>query len=935
MNHKKTIRIFRSLALSLLIIALTCGTLYASDLLTGKPLLKQFSKGIPEAPLVMRAFTVPTGSSGDFPGMPNLSAKAQRDQLDRMLTFAETYGFNTIFYEAVAEGDAFYRSQHLPVSAAWMGEQGGFTFFDPLDYLTNAAKEKNIRVYALVDPFTISTQSSSPKSPAVKNADWVTKSGILNPDEQGVHKLLKEVAGELGKNYDIAGVVLHQIDSPPQLEINSYPASLAELTSQMQRTLREGQQLGVALDASAALPGNVFSSFLSRAFDQKSIDFVVTTGSPDPIAQTDLLVEQLTAWQSTLPEGISYYPQHSVNDQTAATHTVDNAGYFEKQYGAGGVIVSSYADLDTETPVAAVSLAASFQQQPPAELPELAFSQLFSITRPAEELYLSSDWASYYIMGTSQPGTPVIYDGEEISTSTGGLWGLLVSLEYGVNEFSFTQGGTTQSITIHRADPAATSAISDITKSSPYPSASEMVLPGESITLSCVAPAGGTVTASLGSLSVELKPTAKAQDGTAVTYQAKLDISSLAVAGRVTGLGEVNYQLNYQGLNSFRKSAGMVYVAGKGATPVAKMNAFAAMVNQNPENDGVYRSILRKDCVDVITGSVGNYYSLSMGGYIGKSAVDIPEGDTSATATVSKIALMSTPKGEKLVISNDLRPAYAGALDEKTLVVTIYNTVGWEKMNPRALKGELFNSLSAEIDENTNSVTLTFTLSETADLIGWDVAFEGDDMQIYLRKRPEVGSNPTRPLENVTVVLDPGHGGDDPGALGVPGKQGAVESTLNLADSYSIRSRLEVLGATVHMVHENATVSLNERLEFAQKMDADVFISSHHNSVAETSDGGKPTGIEVYYWNDSSAAFAEQIGNNLAAQNERNMRGAEQSFYRVTMMTACPAVLVESGFISNPLEYEQIATPYAMMRYGNAVADAVLQYFRPDLFPEA
>lgn len=259
------------------------------------------------------------------------------------------------------------------------------------------------------------------------------------------------------------------------------------------------------------------------------------------------------------------------------------------------------------------------------------------------------------------------------------------------------------------------------------------------------------------------------------------------------------------------------------------------------------------------------------------------------------------------------------------LTIRLYNVTGFENLSTAALESKLCSSIESSTEQNT--VTLTIPLNEGVRLLGWDVRFNDNDTVIYLKQRPTLDRASAKPLSGITVVLDPGHGGDDPGAAGVPGQNGPFENILNLADSYAIESRLTALGAKVHVLHNNENMTLNERVELAEQFDADMFISSHHNSLSETVDSNEVSGIEVYYYNDQSELLAEKIGWSLAEDTGRKLRFTEQSWYRVTMMTGCPAVLVESGYICNPTEYEEIADEYAMFKYGNAVADAVLQYF--------
>lgn len=913
MKHETKRTILRTLLASLAIVAATCAVLYASDLLTSPISSKTPPAGIPAAGEQLHALIVRTRGNADFPSAPGLSAKQQRAQLDEIAAFAGEYGYNAVFFEAVPSCDALYRSSILPSSAYWMGEQGAFAFFDPLDYLVNVCKESGIQVYAMIDPFAVSAEDLAESSPASKNPEWIAADGRFNPTELGVQQLAGSVAAELATRYDIAGIVLEGVEPAGFAAVDNYMAALSETATQVRSALRlkEGQRLGMLLPSSA-------SPSAAALAESGALDFAV----PDLAGLTEQeLPSVLAVWQTS---GVPYYPLYIASDDTAFTHLADAILYQERTSGSG-LVVSSFSALHTDSRAAAYSLAASFAQTEQANMPDLTYSTEFAVTRPTETLTVGSDWESYFITGTSDPSLPVFYNGAEIARSPSGLWGVLVNVPYGTNTYTFTQGGVNKTATIVRNQPSASATISAIVKSSVYPSNAEAVLPGQSLKLSCTAPGGGTVTASVGGLTAALEPVAQAADGVAVTYQATIDVSSLAQDGEVKNIGPVTYTLEYGGVNSEQQSAGDVYACGNGARPVAVMKTFIVPVNANAADDGEYATILKEDCVDYITENVGGYYHLSSGGYVLKGAVDILEGSQTAETNASSLSLEQTDKGEKLTIRGTARPAFDGAMDDGSVTVRLYNVTGFENLSTAALESKLCSSIESSTEQNT--VTLTFHLNEGVRLLGWDVRFNDNDTVIYLKQRPTLDRASAKPLSGITVALDPGHGGDDPGAAGVPGQNGPFENILNLADSYAIESRLTALGAKVHVLHNNENMTLNERVELAEQFDADMFISSHHNSLSETVDSNEVSGIEVYYYNDQSELLAEKIGWSLAEDTGRKLRFTEQSWYRVTMMTGCPAVLVESGYICNPTEYEEIADEYAMFKYGNAVADAVLQYF--------
>lgn len=933
MKHRSLLAALQTLLLSLAVIIATAATTFAvSRLISEKLEIKTYPQGIPAAAEELRALSVRTKNNIDFPSSPNLPAKELKEELDELAQFAHTYGYNAIFFEAVPECDAFYHSFVLPSSAYWTGSQGAFTFFDPLNYLTDITKEYGIQVYAVIDPFSVAESGLSDKSPAAKNPEWVTD-GFLNPEEPGVQKLVGKVVDELTSNYDIAGVVLSEVDNSTYQTIEHYSESVAKVAAHAHDAIqhKDVQRLGIVVNSGSILSAK--ENLAELPVRKGDIDFIVAASSGE--AGSDTFFSELSAWkelcasQSTDTRAIRFYSLHSADDDHAFSHQIDDSLYLEREAGASGTVISHYTSLDTTERTAAYSLAATFAQVRSSAVPDLSYSRTFSIARPEQALTVDSSWETYFITGTSDPDKPLYYNGTEVErTGENGLWGVLVRVSYSTNTYTFEQDGVSNTATIIREQPGGATPINTIVKSSAYPANPEAVLYGQSLKLSCTAPSGGTVTATVAGMTQALTQVSQAQNGLPATYQASLDLSSVAVPGQVKNVGAVTYQLNYAGMNNSQQSSGEVYVAGEGAVPVAKMKTFVVPVNQNAADDGLYATILKQGCADYILENVGSYYRLSFGGYVLKNAVELSEGVVTAENTVSVMSMSAAEKGERLVLSGTSRPAFTGTLTDDTLTVTLYHITGFENMNTARLESQLCDSIESSIDEESGNVTLTFHLKETTELNGWDVQFQGNDMMIYLRQKPKLQTDSPKPLSNVSVVIDPGHGGSDPGAAGIPYHEGPWEKTLNLANAYALQSRLEALGATVTLTQEDETMTLNDRMELTQAQDADVFISCHHNALSETVDGNNAAGIEVFYYNDQSKYFADQIGTGLSELTGRKLRFTEQSWYRVTMMTACPSVLVESGFLCNPSEYEKIASDFAMQQYANAVADAVIKLFQ-------
>ena len=169
------------------------------------------------------------------------------------------------------------------------------------------------------------------------------------------------------------------------------------------------------------------------------------------------------------------------------------------------------------------------------------------------------------------------------------------------------------------------------------------------------------------------------------------------------------------------------------------------------------------------------------------------------------------------------------------------------------------------------------------------------------------------------IVIDPGHGGRDPGAVG-PG--GTKEADVNLAIAHLGKSRLE-RDFTVFMTRQNdETVTLNTRSAFANAKRADLFISIHCNAATNP----LANGTETYYISKDGARLAKGIHERLVDLGLRD-RGIKQETYAVLRKTKMPAVLVEAAFISNPEEEMRLGLIRFLTDVADAICDGVYDYF--------
>lgn len=210
---------------------------------------------------------------------------------------------------------------------------------------------------------------------------------------------------------------------------------------------------------------------------------------------------------------------------------------------------------------------------------------------------------------------------------------------------------------------------------------------------------------------------------------------------------------------------------------------------------------------------------------------------------------------------------------------------------------------------------LIFALAVLAGLL-----FAGDKVRTYVSVQQE---NVRRNL----VVLDPGHGGMDPGKVGAQGEQ---EKDINLAISLKVKERLEKDGMEVVMTREKDVMladedasnkkleDLNNRISIINERQPAVAVSIHQNSYSDAS----VKGAQVFYFthSDKGKQAAEAMQKELLEFDQENTRKIKANdTYYLLKKTEVPTVIVECGFLSCP-EEEALLTDEA---YQKKLAEAI------------
>jgi N-acetylmuramoyl-L-alanine amidase len=189
---------------------------------------------------------------------------------------------------------------------------------------------------------------------------------------------------------------------------------------------------------------------------------------------------------------------------------------------------------------------------------------------------------------------------------------------------------------------------------------------------------------------------------------------------------------------------------------------------------------------------------------------------------------------------------------------------------------------------------------------------------------------PRTPTQRDLVVIDPGHGGNDPGASN--SAYGLTESNITLTVSLKLRDDLRRLGWRVAMTRDgNYEVGdpngddhqeLQARCDVANAAGARVFVSVHVNSSVAHSLNGTTT----YYWRPADKPYAQAVQSAVVMADGINDAGIKRNSFYVIKNTTMPAVLVETAFLSNSHDAEELTHTDFLDKLAQGIANGIMNF---------
>jgi N-acetylmuramoyl-L-alanine amidase len=535
-----------------------------------------------------------------------------------------------------------------------------------------------------------------------------------------------------------------------------------------------------------------------------------------------------------------------------------------------------------------------------------------------------------FFIGSASPTGEVFINNQKIPRSNDGHFAPSFPLELGENNFTLRHENETINITITRLNnqieiPEGVA----FANNSLTPNVDLAKLPNELICFSAIAPPQGEVFVNLGNQTIPLFPQGlniQLPENSAVLTGNNQPISSnIQTYGGCTTFsqrGEVGYPTFNLNLNGER-------IEQKGTGKISILAPYSQVIEVTAEN-GVTRTgastnysrltPLPKGTRATVTAMEGEWLRLDYGGWIRANETRIIPNAIPPQTVIRSI--LSKQKQEETDVIFPLENPVPISIQQgsNTFTLTLYNTVA--QTDTIYLDNDpLIERLDWQ-QITPNQVQYIFHL-KTDQQWGYNIKYDNTSLVLSLRYPPQINS---QSLSNITVLLDPGHGGGESGAIS---PNGYAEKDANLVISTLLQQELINSGIRVIMTRENdETLSLNDRINLINQTQPTLALSLHYNALPDNGDAINTRGISTFWYHTQAHSLAVFLENYLVENLNRNSYGVYWNNLALTRPHTAPSVLLELGFLINPDEFEWIVNPDEQKKLARVLANGILQWLK-------
>jgi len=587
-------------------------------------------------------------------------------------------------------------------------------------------------------------------------------------------------------------------------------------------------------------------------------------------------------------------------------------------------------------------------------LPAQAKSPLSIVYPPPEHQTVAE---KIFFIGSAPPSKPVFINGKEIKNrSSSGHFAPSLPLEVGENKFKIRYADKEIEIKITRSS-SQPQIPEDLTfgENSLIPNVDIARLPDEPICFSAIAPPDAKVSAKIGKSKIVLLPQLESIDLplNSAVLTANNEPTASSNLGKYKGCttldsprdyGKPVFKLEQDGEVFAQPGQGNIKILSPKDIKVVEVVADAGVARTGASTDHSRLTPLPKGSRARVTGKEGEWLRLDYGAWIKTAETKSVPGNIPPKSIIRGIAARKTQSATKIVFPLQRPVPVEVQQKEDSITLSLHNTTAQTdtiRLDPDPLIKRLdWQQISP------TQVDYTFELNSNQQW-GYDLRYEGTSLVFALRHAPKIsriplagsmmysddgliegniiGNDIQKPLKDIEILLDPGHGGKE---LGAKGPTGYPEKDINLLIARLVEQELINLGAKVYLTREkDEDVSLQERVAMIDRVKPDLAISIHYNALPDSGDAENTQGISTFWYNTQAHNPAMFLHDYLINKLNRPDAGTFWNNLALTRPHTAPSILLELGYMINPEEFEWITNSVEQKKLSKAIAQGIKEWF--------
>lgn len=395
-------------------------------------------------------------------------------------------------------------------------------------------------------------------------------------------------------------------------------------------------------------------------------------------------------------------------------------------------------------------------------------------------------------------------------------------------------------------------------------------------------------------------------------------------------LGQPEYEMRLGDRILKQRAIGKIEILSPKNIQVAEITAISADARTGASTDFSRLTPLPKGAKGLITGKQGAWLRLDYGGWVRESMTKIEDSEVPPRSIVRSI---NTKRIVNKVDKNNIWTEVTVPLEvpvpisiiqgDRTFAFTLYNVTAQTdtiSIDPDSIINKL-DWVQTEPDKVTYTISL-----KPKQQWGYKVRYQGTNLILSLKHPPILSSaKELQPLNGLKILLDAGHGGKED--LGSRSPTGYPEKDVTLISSKLLQNELQNRGAAVIMTRtDDVDVDLALRVAKIDQEEPLLSISIHYNALPDDGDAINTSGMGSFWYNPQAQDFAKFINAYTTKRLNRRDYGVFWNNLALARPTTSPSVLLELGFMINPVEFEWIIDPQQQKLLATTLADGITEW---------